>query len=191
MKQTLLSLLALLIATLLSFNQQQASIRSQQQTVRAEMEMMALGVAMQTMEVVRAQDFDAAVDNNSKSEILSDLEGKLADDSNFGAYEDCRPVLENKNSSSDCDTVDDFHTCDDVESCKNGFSGVDTYTVQYPLQDGEFLFQVALTVRYVNDMLNYDGGVGKTEQKEVIVWVQDKNGQLPSPIRYSEVITFP
>ena len=60
MPQTLLSLGGLLIVTFLSFNQQQASIRTQQKAIRAEMQQMAIGVAKQSMEVVRARAFDNA-----------------------------------------------------------------------------------------------------------------------------------
>ena len=60
MPQTLLSIAGLLIVTFLSFNQQQASIRTQQEAVRAELRQMAIGVAKQSMEVVRARAFDNA-----------------------------------------------------------------------------------------------------------------------------------
>lgn len=200
MQQTLLSLLALLIATLLSFNQQQASIRSQQQAVRAEMEMMALGVAMQTMEVVRARDFDAGMDEHSRREIIDDPKSTLTDISNFGKkYEKSENEYSNsvkckiyyKNSGSKCDFIEEF----------DGTKGVVPFRLE---KDEDFPFSVTIEVRYVDDDLDpptdddfdppYPPSV-KTLQKEVVISVQDDppNGspRLPEPIRYSQVISYP
>ena len=58
MRQTLIAMAALMMTAFMNYSQMQASLRHQQEVVRSEIEQMALGVAMQTMEVVRAEAFD-------------------------------------------------------------------------------------------------------------------------------------
>ena len=190
MQQTLLSLVALLIATFLSFSQQQADIRSQQQAMRAEMEMMALGVAMQTMEVVRARKFDAATHGSTKDEILSD-NNLLANTSNFGkeynkedgkyvVKEDCKLYAEG--SGSNCSFIEEYH----------GTTG----TVPFLFGKNDNLsFSVEIEIRYVDDSFVPTGDTKKL-QKEVIIYVQDdpsgdQSPRLPNRIRYSQVLTYP
>jgi hypothetical protein len=174
MQQTLLSLAALLIATLLSFNQLQASMQSQQQVVRAEMEQMALGVAMQTMEVIRARAFDAETADRSSENVAdrSDLTPLP-----FSPGNDCEVF----GGGDRCNDVDDFHRMDPA-------------TVPFELPDGALDFEVRAEVRYVTPGLEPAGG--RTFGKEVILTVQDDppNGQAPrlsDGIRYSQVITYP
>lgn len=168
-----------------------ASVQSQKQTVRAEMEMMALGVAMQTMEVVRARKFDAAVDNSSKGEILNDSD-LLTDVDNFGQEYDegdgeynggkanCK--LHADGSGSDCLFVEQYH----------GRKG----TVPFLFGKNDNLsFSVEIEIRYVNDSFTPTGDTKKL-QKEVIVYVQDdppddQSPRLPDRIRYSQVLTYP
>ena len=99
MPQTLLSLAGLLIVTLLSFSQQQANLRSQQEAVRAEMQQMAIGVAKQSMEVVRARAFDDKSVSGNPS--VSDL----TQPGNFPTGKDCRAF----GGSDPCDAIEDFH----------------------------------------------------------------------------------
>jgi hypothetical protein len=195
MQQTLISLLALLLVTLLSFNQQQASIQSQQQIVRAEMEQMALGVAMQTMEVVRARQFDAGIEESSRDEIVNDPDSTLTDTTYFGkkykggnAYssgvKDCKFRPEHTSKVS-CSFVEEFHTTKG--------------TVPFSIGDNEegdeeiFKFFVRIEVQYVGE--NFDPSVNKELQKKVDIFVQDDPSEgsprLPEPIRYSEVFSYP
>lgn len=195
MQQTLLSLLALLIVTLLSFSQQQSSIQGQHQAFRGELEQMALGVAMQTMEVVRARAFDRAVlglppeayadpkeDNFAcKDDLSCEADG---DDSNgFGVEGNCR--IHPDAGGTDCAAIEEFH----------GTEG----EVPFQLADGTFAFDVEIEVHYVCDTLERasEGGcTPPTSRKEVVVQVQDvaADGAAPRlyrPIQYSEVITYP
>jgi len=174
MQQTLLSLVALLIATLLSFNQLRAGLQSQKQTVRAEMEMMALGVAMQTMEVIRARAFDAETAGDSNL-ILDPTE---LSSTPFTTGNHCQVF----GGSDTCNDVDDFHE-------------MKTATVSHPLPKGEdFDFAVDVRVQYVDGNLEPTGGT-RTFRKEVTIFVQDVpdsgDARLPDPIEYSEVLSYP
>ncbi|MFO8098420.1 MAG: hypothetical protein R6T83_02220 [Salinibacter sp.] len=196
MQQTLLSLLALLIVTLLSFSQQQSSIQGQQQAFRAELEQMALGVAMQTMEVVRARAFDRAVQSFAGGEYADPKEDNFAckedtpcdvDDSDestgFGVEGDCQ--IHPDSGGTDCAVIEDFH----------GTEG----EVPFQLADGTFAFDVEVEVHYVCEDLSRasEGGcTPPTSRKEVVIQVQDVGAdgaapRLHRPIQYSEVITYP
>lgn len=187
MQQTLLSLVALLIVTLLSFSQQQASIRSQQQTVRAEYEQMALGVAMQTMEVVRARAFDEATKSLPLDSTITDDPSTFTDEGEFGVTGDCK--LHPDGSGVDCETVEEF----------DGTTG----TVPFLAGKDEVSFEVTkIDVRYVTGSLGTTSldttGASSTGefQKEVVISVQDdpsgdQSPRLPEPIRYSQVLTYP
>lgn len=192
MQQTLLALLALLLATLLSFNQKQASLQSQGQTVRAEMEMMALGVAMQTMEVVRARAFDQAtvglpsgvyIDPKKGNFACKDGESCTADNpeksGSFGGTGDCKVHAEG--SGQDCQVVEEFH----------GTKGV----VPFPLAESSYDFNVEIEVHYVcpNFERAAEGScTAPTGRKEVVVKAQDvEPHRLHEPITYSQVITYP
>lgn len=184
MQQTLLSLVALLIATLLSFNQMQASLQSQEQTVRAEIEMMALGVAMQTMEVVRAQAFDEETKSLPLDSIITDP-SNFTDEDMFGVTGDCK--LHPDGSGIDCETVEEF----------NETKG----TVPFLAGTDEISFEVTkIDVRYVTAVagsLDTAGADSTGEfQKEVVISVRDdppgdRSPRLPEPIQYSQVLSYP
>lgn len=174
MQQTLLALLALLIATFLSFNQKQATIQNQQQVLRAEMEQMALGVAAQTLQVVRARAFDDATVGLPSDSVVATSDFT---ETPFTTGNDCQAF----GGSDTCDDVDDFH---EMESA----------TIPFTFPSGKFDFAVDVRVRYVDSDLQPTGGT-PSDRKEVIVEVQDDPSsgtpRLPEPIEYSEVISYP
>lgn len=174
MQQSLLALVAMLVATLLTFSQMQARTQSQQQAVRTEVQQMALGVAMQAMEVVRARAFDAATVNSRPGKTVEKTE---LTDTPFSTGKDCKAF----GGTDTCNDVDDFH--DMVPA-----------TIPFSLADGEFDFTVEVRVRYVDSALSPTGGT-PSYQKEVTVYVQDapsgRDPRLPTPIEYSEVIAYP
>jgi hypothetical protein len=200
MQQTLLSLLALLLVTLLSFNQQQASIQSQQQIVRAEMEQMALGVAMQTMEVIRAREFDAKTEIYSESEILDDPSDKLTSEKDFGKKyqgkdEDDKEI--EYDGSAECIIYpgNSSDLCSFVEEYDGRKTTVPFYLGENKDEEEEdFQFFVEITVEYVNDNFEPTGG-DRTLQKKVNIFVRDNpsvgSPRLPEQIRYSEVFSYP
>lgn len=175
MQQTLLALVAMLIATFLSFNQKQATVQNQSQVVRAEMEQMALGVANQTMQVIRARAFDEATVGLPPDSVVatSDLESTS---SIQGSVFDCAAL----GGTDTCDDIDDFHG--------------DTATVPFTFPTGRFDFKVDIQVRYVTADLQPTGGATST-RKQILLEVQDHPSsgkpRLPAPITYSEVVSYP
>ena len=170
MPQTLLSLGGLLIVTFLSFNQQQASIRTQQKAVRAEMQQMATGVAKQSIEVVRARAFD-------DSTISGDPPpSELTKPENFPTGKNCRAF----GGSDTCDSIEDFHEMTPA-----------TDSVSVP--GGTFAFEIEIEVHYVDSDLNRTSS--RTERKEVMIRVQDDRGPnkdplLDGPITFTEVLGY-
>lgn len=186
MQQTLLALLALLIATFLSFNQMQSDVHSQRLTVQGELQQMALGVAMQTMEVVRARAFDAATVGVPDEEYLDPKDDGFALKSNgeFGVTGDCK--LHSGGTGVDCTTIEEFH----------GTTG----DVPFLLAGSSFPFNIAIEVHYVCSNLERADESAEcsapTARKEVVLKIQDAQPdgephRLYEPITYSEVITYP
>lgn len=174
MQQTLLALLALLIATLLSFNQQQSDVQNQGQVVRAEFEQMALGVAAESAQIIRSRAFDDATIGIPSDSIVPSSEFT----SSFSSGNDCEPF----GGNTTCDDVDDFHE-------------MVADPVSFTFPQGEFDFTVEAEVRYVDEDLQPTGGT-PSNQKQIILRVQDDSTsggepRLPEPIQYSEVVSYP
>ena len=170
MPQTLLSIAGLLIVTFLSFNQQQASIRTQQEAVRAELRQMAIGVAKQSMEVVRARAFDNATISGDPPV------SELTKPENFPTGKDCQAF----GGSDTCDSIEDFHEMVPA-------------TEEVAVPAGTFEFEIEIEVHYVNSDLNRTSS--RTERKEVMIRVQDDRGPnkdplLDGPITFTEVLGY-
>jgi len=172
MQQTLLALLALMLATFFNFNQMKAELQNQRQVVRSEMEQMALGVGMQTMEVIRARAFDEATLGGTEDRITDPTEFR----SSFGGGKDCKAFNED-NSGQSCDSVGDFHK-------------MTPSTVAFETPEFDMEFTVEVEVRYVNPSMQVLPG--PTFRKEVVVRVQDAGDDpfLAEPIRFSEVLSY-
>lgn len=169
MQQTLLAMLALMMVTFLNFSQMQSSLQNQKQVIRSEMEQMALGVAMQTMEVVRARAFDAATVGDDEDNISS-----------------VHDFTDSFTTGRDCEAFGGADTCDDVDD----FHEMVPATVPFETPEFSMQFKVEIEVRYVNeDMVEV---AGPTYRKEVIIKVQDEREDsfLHEPITYSEVLTY-
>jgi len=178
MQQTLLALLALMVAMFLSFGQMQSSLQFQDQSFRGEFEQMALGVGMQTIEVVRARAFDSEVLGTGDDVVLdpsvfSDIPDSLSYDCRLHPSQDDGDV-------QDCQAIEEF----------NGTRGV----VPFPLAGDSIDYEVEVEVQYV--CADLEPCNGPTGRKKVNVFVQDvpRDGQSPmlsEPIRYSEVFAYP
>jgi len=172
MQQTLLTLLALLVATLLSFNQKQAGIQNERQVVQGELEQMALGVAAESMQIIRARAFDSADSIEST--------GDLTEEGAFPSGNRCQPFF--SDSAAACDALEDFH---EMEPAVTDFG--------FP--EGRFQFKVTeVDVRYVDE--NFSPASSPTYQKKVVLKIQDDPSdggtpRLPTPIIYSEVVSYP
>lgn len=172
MKQTLLALLALLVATLLSFNQKQSGLQNQRQTVRGEVEQMALGVAAQSMHLIRARAFDGADSIASAADFTAE--------SKFPSGQRCKPFF--SDSATTCTALEDFHDMEPAD-------------VSFRFPEGQFQFKITdVDVNYVDQ--NFGPTSDKTYQKKIVLKIQDRpegdgEPRLTSPIEYSEVVTYP
>lgn len=187
MRQTLLALVALLTATLLNYNQMQANLQEQKQVIRSEVEQMALGIAMQTMEVIRARAFDE--ETLDPDGVITNPEASLTAPGLFP-------------EGLDCEAFGGEDTCDDIDDFNEMKTAVESFEFRTLEGFKEMDFNVDVEVRYVDDDMEACVGeeqewpgctsVGPTFRKEVIIKVQDKreNPYLQRPIRFTEVITY-
>lgn len=63
MPQTLMAFLAMMVASIAAYNQQMSSVRSQEDRIRSELEMMASAVALHEIEVTAASKSWSALDD--------------------------------------------------------------------------------------------------------------------------------
>lgn len=143
---------------------------------------MALGISMQTMEVVRSRAYDEATIGLPKGEYAETSD--FTAESNFGESGDCK--LHPSGERSDCSTVNDF----------DGTRGV----VPFALASDSIRFAVEIEVHYLCENLERASESGAcsppTDQKEVLVAAQDTSfsegdPRLYAPIHYTEVIAYP
>ena len=158
MPQTLLALLALALAGLLTFNQQRLTVRSQTNMVSAEVELAAAGLASEAMEFIGARSFD----ERTTPEKIADANGSVPDDpgefsasTTFGYSGDC-DFLRPANTPS-CDDVDDL--------AGRGWTPVDV-----TLAHGRTLdFEIKTDVYYVDSPSSMTPSSAKTRHKRVIM----------------------
>ncbi len=96
MRQTLMALLGLMIAMLLSLNVQRASLSAKIQVIDNEMETIAGGVALEVLDYVGSKPFDAAT---ALGEVENESELTALPFSTGMSYEEA-------------DDIDDFHQID-------------------------------------------------------------------------------
>ncbi|MFB6272765.1 MAG: hypothetical protein ABEL51_07730 [Salinibacter sp.] len=170
MQQTLLALLGLLIVTMLSFSQQQANIRSQQESIRTEYRQMALGVAKQTLEVIRARTFDQAIEKGAE-----DVEQFTGESSSDWGGKEC---ITDGQFTNNCSAIEHFH--DDKTLTMENADG----TVQVQIPDHAIRFRVEVEVHYAieegGEIERASSGEAPTRLKEVTVRVQDCQDGTPS-----------
>ena len=171
MQQTLLAMLALLITTFLHFNFMQTQVRDDHQIYRAEMEEMATGIAMQTMEVIRARAFDAATVGVPGDEVVDVSEFT----SSFTTGNHCKAF----GGSDRCNDVDDFHEMQPIIS-------------SFETPDISIDFRIEVEVQYLDSSLQPSSS--PTNRKEVTIFVQDLHDSQPSflknPIEFTETLTY-
>lgn len=155
MSQTIFALLALMIATSLSFNQDRAMMQVRGDMIDSEMEVMASGVALQVMEYIGRKAFDDQTAGGSKVTSLGALTGV----GGFGVDGQCDVVapVETTYPYRDCDDLDDFHQ-------------MEMERVPFILESDTVFFEVTTKVHYVN----VDGNetTSPTFDKKVVVYVQ-------------------
>lgn len=158
MPQTLLALLALALAGLLTFNQQRLTVRSQTNMVSDEVELAAAGLASEVMEFISARSFD----ERTTPPKIADAYGSVPDDPNqfsestsFGYSGECDLLL--PANTPNCDDVDDL-------------ANRDWAPVEVTLAHGRTLgFEVKTDVYYVDSPSSMTPSSTKTRHKRVIM----------------------
>jgi len=170
MQQTLLALLALMVVTLFSLTQMQSRLQDQREVFQSEMKEMAIGVATQTLEVVRARAFDENTIGVPKDSITSP---SALTSPPFDTGKHCKAF----GGPDTCDDIDDFH---EMKPAIVPFQAPD-FTVD---------FKVRAKVRYVDASLNPVST--PTFRKEVVFKIQDTGSDpyIKEPITFSEVLTY-
>ena len=140
----MLGLLALTLATLISFNQQRLRQQSYKATIHDEVELAAAGTAQHVMEMISGRSFD---ESSTPAKVFqagvipqgsSTFTGGESDE--FGRYSD----------EGECDLMEPYKTpkCDDVDD----LDGIRDAPIYARLSDGRRLtFTADVNVEYVTD----------------------------------------
>ena len=172
MPQTLLALLALVLASFLTFNQQRLTLRSHQNLVTDEIELAAAGVASEIVAFIDGR----SVDENSTPEAIGSQNGHIPDHpSQFTAgtsagaadrgEDGCNLLL--PALTPDCDDVDD------VSYDPNEVDAVEWRSVVVDLAHGRTLpFEVRTMVYYVDNPDAMDPSDDPTWHKRVLIDVR-------------------
>lgn len=182
MPQTLLAMLALMLATLLAINQQRMRVETQRAMLDDELEVMATGIALQSMEYIGTKAFD------QQTTAANNLFGRLIDDedeltAHFPTERRC-PLLPDDEGRAGYDT------CDDI----NDYNAMQWERVPFVVGADTIAFEVRAEVYYLNDARE------RTSQryfnKEVVVTVQqvvegDEPMLLRRPVQVSRMFSYP
>jgi hypothetical protein len=169
MPQTLLALLAMILASLIAFNQQRNAIATYDDMLDNEIEMAASGVLMHVMELVGGRSFDerATPEGILAAEYLPTSPSEFAATARFGTYD---------RGSQGCNLEDAYLTpaCDDIDD----LDGIRNAVVHARFSDGRSLeFSLDIEVDYVVDRLVQTVSSTPTRHKRVVVTV--RNPYLP------------
>lgn len=179
MPQTLFAILSIIVITTASLTISGIQHRSQQATIKREVEEMAGSVAIEVMEIIRTRTYDQAVINKStigESTDLSLFTFSGATD-HFPTGMACSVF---GTGTDNCDDVDDFHKMKTAD-----------YT--FDIGTGKVHFDVNIEVAYTDAAGNKQAQ--RTFYKQVTVKVQDKWDNpgiqyLPKPVYLSRVISY-
>ncbi|MEL6769964.1 MAG: hypothetical protein AAFN13_08375 [Bacteroidota bacterium] len=173
MPQTLLALLALALTGMLSLNQQQALIATDDDMLDTEIEMMAAGVALHTMEVLAAKSFD---ERSTPGEVHQ--YGLPSGPSEFsGGQEFGRTASEGR--AFGCALAEPWTDpgCDDLDDAHSHVNDITVWQpVPFTLRNGQSVpFEVAVTVQYVHPNAFDLPVAGPTNHKLVTVRVRSEH----------------
>jgi hypothetical protein len=161
MPQTLLALLALALASLLTFNQQRLTVRSQQGMVGNEIELAAAGLASEVLELIGARSFDEETTPEriaAASGVIPYSPSGFSDASSFGVAGGCDYLVPANTPA--CDDVDDV-------------GGSDWTPVAVGLARGRSLeFDIRTDVFYVASTTSMEPADAPTRHKRVILDVR-------------------
>ena len=139
MPQSLLGLLALTLATLISFNQQRITQKAYKSTIRDEIELAASGTAQHVIEMIAARSYDdvSTPDHIFDTGGVPWGAGAFSTADSFGGNLNCDLMV--PSNTPDCDDVDDV-------------DGIRGAPIAATLSDGRSLrFTADIDVSYVTD----------------------------------------
>ena len=172
MSQTLMAFLAMLIVSLLSFNQQRALLQAYDAMIDDELEVMASGVAMQAMEYIATQAFDDNAPVSTPTALTMPP---------FETGQACPLGSATGGGYDVCDDLDDFHQ-------------MQWEQVPFALDADTLFFAVRAEVYYLDAALQRISTPSYT--KEVVVTVRDWQGfsgarpLMRSPVRLSRTFSY-
>lgn len=175
MQQTILALLALMIATLFSYNQERSMLHMRETMIDTEMEVMASGVALQVMEYIGRKAFD---DQTTDGERVATA-AELTSASGFGVSGKCDVVapIQTVSPYSDCDDLDDY-------------DHMALERVPFVLKTDTVYFDVTAEVKYVES----DGSesFSPTFDKQVTVYVRNDGDKqyMQAPVMLSRTFSY-
>lgn len=152
MQQTLIALGAMMIAMLFSMNQQQSIMLDQERMIHDELEMMAAGIALQTMEHIATRPFDRAVDESTFS--FSNVKN-----SSFARW----PFQSSDSTFASAAYLEDFHAKAD--------------TINFQAGDNLIPFAMSVYVHYIDGSKKHSAT--QTDTKEVIVSISHSRYKKP------------
>ncbi|MEM1055092.1 MAG: hypothetical protein AAGI52_06165 [Bacteroidota bacterium] len=185
MPQSLLGLLALTLASLISFNQQRVTQQSYKATIRDELELAASGTAQHVMEMIAARSFDEVSTPTKVFDAGGVPRGAglftNGNNAEFGRY----------SRTGDCDLMTPGNTprCDDVDD----MDGTRGAPVKAILSDGrELRFTADVDVQYVTDPGGETTTNSPTLHKRVDVTIDSQHPAAPVQgiIAVSRVISY-
>ncbi|MEM6327941.1 MAG: hypothetical protein AAF791_12550 [Bacteroidota bacterium] len=171
MPQSLLGLLALTLASLISFNQQRVTQQSHKATIRDELELAAAGTAQHVMEMIAARSFDEATTPEKvfRLGLIPVGAGSFTrtNDAEFGRYRNNGCDLMTPGNSMPCDDMDDLH-------------GTRGAPVEARLSDGRVLpFTADVEVSYVTDPGSQTPSLVPTLHKRVDLTINSEHAAAP------------
>lgn len=152
MPQTLMAILAMMTVTLASLHQQRTLLESRRAMLDDEMEIMASGLALQTLEYIGTKSFDEATINA----VVTDTEDLRA---NFPTGRRCPLDPSNEGAPS-------YDTCDDLSD----YNAMSWEMTPFAVQGDTLLFEVTADVGYVD--ASHTRTATQTFNKEVVVTVR-------------------
>lgn len=185
MPQSLLGLLALTLASIISFNQQRVTQSSYKATIRDELELAASGTAQHVMEMIAARSFDETSTPDRIFNAGGVPQGAFGftkpDNSEFGRYDgegECN--LMQPGLTENCDDVDDL-------------DGIRSAPVVARLSDGrELRFSADVDVTYVTDPGSDTPSLVPTLHKRVDLAIHSEHPAAPveGMVRVSRVVSY-
>ena len=180
----MLGLLALVLATLISFNQQRVTKQAYKSTIRDELELAASGTAQHVMEMIAARSYDEV----STPVVVFRANGvpygadTFTDGGHFGSHgtapEDCD--LMTPANTPDCNDVDDM-------------DGIRDAPVEARLSDGRTLaFTADVDVSYVTDPGSQTPSSAPTLHKRVDLTIHSAHPAAPvrGMVAVSRVVSY-